>query len=437
MFKLKYRQQPFLKLYISVVLLSVVSITHSSASAKGNLQPMVNSINRENIKSVQIFRGGWEFSQPVIELNSDQKLLLKFDEIADGVTNFYYTITHCDSEWYPSRLVQSEYMGGFIENPVSDYAASVNTTVRYTNYLLSLPNDNVKFLISGNYLVSVFSDKERSTPVLTRRFYVVEPLTDIRGVVKNSTFEGFKGRDQEIDFELAYSKISVQDPRTEIKVVLMQNSRADNCLKNLKPLFVRDNQLSYDLSRENVFEGGDEFRNFDTKNLRINGLRVVNIEYLNPYYHVTLRTDEIRREDNYRLENDLNGHFLVKNDRVTDSDLESDYVQVHFSLETKEPLLGGDIYVFGGLSDWQCLPVNKMKWNYDLKLYEAAITLKQGFYDYQYVYIEKGSNLINNSLLEGSHVETENDYQIFVYYRGFSSRYDKLIGYRTINSVKR
>jgi hypothetical protein len=217
----------------------------------------------------------------------------------------------------------------------------------------------------------------------------------------------------------------------------MQHSRADNCLKNLKPLFVRDNQLSYDLSRENVFPGADEFRNFDTKNLRINGLRVVNIEYLNPYYHVTLRTDEIRRDEIYRSENDLNGHFLVKNDRVTDSDLESDYVQVHFSLETKEPLLGGDIYVFGGLSDWQCLPVNKMKWNFDLKLYEAAITLKQGFYDYQYVYIEKGGNVINNSLLEGSHVETENDYQIFVYYRGFSSRYDRLIGYRTINSVKR
>ena len=328
-------------------------------------------------------------------------------------------------------------MGGFIENPVSDYAASVNTTVRYTNYLLSLPNDNVKFLISGNYLVSVFSDKERSTPVLTRRFYVVEPLTDIRGVVKNSTFEGFKGRDQEIDFELAYSRISIQDPRTEIKVVVMQNSRADNCLKNLKPLFVRDNQLSYDLSRESVFPGGDEFRNFDTKNIRINGLRVTNIEYVKPFYHVTLRTDEIRRDENYRSENDLNGHFLVKNDRVTDSDLEADYIQVHFSLETKDPLLGGDIYVFGGLSDWQCLPVNKMKWNYDLKLYEAALTLKQGFYDYQYVYVEKGSNIINNSLLEGSHVETENDYQILVYYRGFSSRYDKLIGYRTINSVKR
>ncbi|NEW84460.1 MAG: hypothetical protein GZ094_19125 [Mariniphaga sp.] len=102
-----------------------------------------------------------------------------------------------------------------------------------------------------------------------------------------------------------------------------------------------------------------------------------------------------------------------------------------------DPLLGGEIYVFGGLSDWQCQPANKMKWNFESKLYEAALLVKQGFYDYQYVYVENGSNKIDDSLLEGSYVETENDYQIFVYYRGFSSRYDKLIGYRTINSVKR
>ena len=401
--------------------------------ASGSLK---NGIFRENIRSVQFFREGWDFSQPVLELGADQRLLLKFDELTEGVTNFVYTITHCDSEWYPSRLVQSEYMEGFIENPVTDYAASVNTTSKYTNYLLSLPNENVRFLVSGNYLLSVFDEADRTTPAITRRFYIVEPSTDIRGEVKKSTFEGYKGRDQEIDFAVDYSRFSIQDPRTEVRVVVMQNSRTDNCLTNLKPLFVRNNLLSYDLSRENVFAGGNEFRNFDTKNIRMNGLGVANIEFVNPDYHVTLRTDQIHNGD-YRNESDLNGRYLVKNDRVTDSDLEADYIFVHFSLEMKEPLLGGEIYVFGGLSDWQCQPSNKMKWNFETKRYEATLQVKQGFYDYQYVYVESGSNKIDNTLLEGSYVETENDYQLFVYYRSFSSRYDKLIGYRTINSVKR
>lgn len=408
------------------------------ASSKVVVMPLMNGVYRENIHSVQFFREGWDFSQPIVELGAaDQRIQLKFDELSDGVTNFVYTVTHCDEEWYPSRLVQSEYMEGFMENPINDYAASINTTTKYTNYLLSLPNENVRFLVSGNYLLSVFEEGKKDSPVLTRRFYVVEPLADIKGEVKKSTFEGFKGRDQEIDFDMTYSRIGIQDPRTEIKVVVMQNSRTDNCLTKLKPLFVRDNQLSYDLSRENVFAGGNEFRNFDTKNLRINGLGVANIEFIRPLYHVTLRTDLVTRGSEYRNENDLNGRYLIKNDRVTDSDLESDYMKVYFSLEMAEPLLGGNIYVFGGLSDWQCLPLNKMTWNPELKLYEAALLLKQGFYDYQYVYVENGGSLIDNTLLEGSYVETENDYQILVYYRGFSSRYDRLIGYRTINSVKR
>jgi len=427
-----------MKLRFLILGLLIFLSVNGLASSKVVVMPLMNGVYRENIHSVQFFREGWDFSQPIIELGAaDQRIQLKFDELSDGVTNFVYTVTHCDEEWYPSRLVQSEYMEGFMENPINDYAASINTTTKYTNYLLSLPNENVRFLVSGNYLLSVFEEGKKDSPVLTRRFYVVEPLADIKGEVKKSTFEGFKGRDQEIDFDMTYSRIGIQDPRTEIKVVVMQNSRTDNCLTKLKPLFVRDNQLSYDLSRENVFAGGNEFRNFDTKNLRINGLGVANIEFIRPLYHVTLRTDLVTRGSEYRNENDLNGRYLIKNDRVTDSDLESDYMKVYFSLEMAEPLLGGNIYVFGGLSDWQCLPVNKMTWNPELKLYEAALLLKQGFYDYQYVYVENGGSLIDNTLLEGSYVETENDYQILVYYRGFSSRYDRLIGYRTINSVKR
>jgi hypothetical protein len=431
LFNLRLKKIVFMGAFLIFATLGVKAIS------KGGAIPLVNGVFRENIRTVQFFREGWEFSQPVVELKSDQRLLLKFDELSEGVTNFYYTITHCDAEWYPSRLVQSEYMEGFIDNPVSDYAASVNTTIKYTNYLLSLPNDQVRFLISGNYLLSVFDETNRNTPVLTRRFYVLEPAAEIRGEVKKSTFEGYRGRDQEIDFTLDYSRFSIQDPRTEVKVVVMQNGRADNCLLNLKPLFVRDNQLSYDLSRENVFPGGNEFRNFDAKNIRIPGLRVAKIEYVNPFYQIILLPDQIQRDGDYRSERDLNGRYLIKNDRANDADLEADYIMVYFLLEMQEPLLGGNIYFFGGLSDWQCNPANKMSWNFERKRYEGSVMLKQGFYDYQYVYIQNGETRIDNTLLEGSHVETENDYHVFVYYRGFASRYDKLIGYRNINSVKR
>lgn len=405
-------------------------------AAKEKEKPFSDAVYRDNIKSVRFFREGWEFSLPILELGSSQHLIFKFDEITDKTMNYSYTITHCDFDWFPSRLIQAEYMEGFIENPVNDYTPLINTTISYVNYRLTIPNENVRMLVSGNYLLTVFQDGNRDNPVLTRRFYVVEAYARINGIVKSATFDAFKGPNQEVDFAVEYSGLNVQDPRNEIKVVLMQNFRSDNSITNLKPLYVRNNQLSYDYNQENVFKGGNEFRNFDSKNLRINGIGVAKIDYIQPYYHVTLKTDLTRERDNYIFENDLNGHYLVKNDRANDPDLESDYILVHFSLQVTHPLPEGDIYIFGELSDWLCGPANKMTYNNTLKLYEATLLLKQGFYDYQYVFFDKNNPKIDNTLLEGSHVETENDYQIFVYYRGFSSRFDRLIGFRIINSVK-
>jgi len=105
-------------------------------------KPLGNCIFRQNIRTVQFFREGWEFSLPVLELGTDQRIILKFDEISEGVTNFVYTLTHCDAEWYQSRIVPSEYMEGFVENPLNDFASSANTTVKFTNYQNSSANGN-------------------------------------------------------------------------------------------------------------------------------------------------------------------------------------------------------------------------------------------------------------------------------------------------------
>ncbi len=422
---------------VALRLLFLFLLLGGSAFVSNADEPLSNGIYRKAIRSVQMFRKGWDFSMPILELGQDQHLVLKFDEVSDHVSSFYYTISHCDANWYPSRIPVPEYMEGFNENPINDYASSINTTIRYTNYQLALPNEQVHFLVSGNYLLSVFEDGNRTEPVLTRRFYIVEPMTEVNGFVKKSMLEGFNGRDQEIDFSIDYSRLSISDPRTDVKAVILQNGRADNSLVNLKPTIVRDNLLIYELSRENIFPGGNEFRNFDTKDLRINGLGVSKVEFLEPLYHVTLRSDQSREIGDYLTESDLNGRYLIKNSRAADPDLESDYIIVNFSLSLREPIPGSEVYVFGGLSDWRCLPINKMSWNADLKKYELALPLKQGFYDYQYVVRSNGDKRIDNTALEGSHVDTENDYQIFVYYHSFASRYDKLVGFRTINTVKR
>jgi hypothetical protein len=233
-----------------------------------------------------------------------------------------------------------------------------------------------------------------------------------------------------------FPKFNISDPLNEVRTVLMQNSRRDNQLSKLKPTFIRQNQLVYE-DKINLFKGGNEFRNFNAKNLQTNGMGIRAIEYRDPLYHLFLDTDQSFRNQPYLTREDLNGNFLVKNDRASDSDLESDYFIAHFFLTPPDRVTSDQIFIFGALTGWICSPVGEMSYQSETKLYESTILLKQGFYDYQYVVKNKDSQTIDATFLEGSHLETENNYHIFVYYRGFSARYDRLVGYRVINSVKR
>jgi len=121
---------------------------------------------------------------------------------------------------------------------------------------------------------------------------------------------------------------------------------------------------------------------------------------------------------------------------VEDYDLECDYSFVHFTLELETILLGGTINVFGELNNWNANKSNEMSWNFDTSAYELTMLLKQGYYNYYYVYVLDGSQVADHTNIEGSFWETENDYQIFVYYTEMGSRYDRLVGYRQLNSMQ-
>jgi hypothetical protein len=93
----------------------------------------------------------------------------------------------------------------------------------------------------------------------------------------------------------------------------------------------------------------------------------------------------------------------------------------------------GDLYVFGALTDWRILPEARMKKNPKTGLWETSLVLKQGYYNYQYVYVPyDNSQIIDETYIEGNHWETKNEYTIFLYYQEEGTSYDKLIGYKTL-----
>lgn len=424
------------KTILIFIFLHIILTLNSWASKKNDKYYYQNAVYHDEIKSVQLYRVGNELSNPEIELGSDAKLVLKFDELAEDVKSYSYTLIHCDVNWNESFIQQSEYLAGFPDNPVTDYAMSFNTTVKFVNYQVQIPNDDCTPKYSGNYALVVFEDNNRENLVLIQRFYVVEPKVRIEGQVKKATFDPFNGENQEVDFKIINDQLKLLNPAEDIKVVLMQNRRWDNAILDLKPNFIRDNVLDYDYNKENVFPGGNEFRYFDIRTKRYNGENVGEIKFIRPYYHVSLLPDVIRSNKNYSPYKEMNGNFVIESqDRVTDFDTECDYMFVHFSLPMESQLVGGTVNVFGAITGWNANKSNEMKWNFESARYELSMLLKQGYYNYQYVYVPEGARKADSVNLEGTFFITENDYQIFAYYRDQASRYDRLVGFLTLNSA--
>lgn len=425
-----------IKVILAAYVYIIISLSSFSEEKDESQYYYQNSVYREEIKSVQMFRDGSVLSNPVINLNEEDQLVLKFDDLSATIKDYSYTIIHCDSEWHESFIMQDEYIDGFPDNPLNDYAKSFNTTVNYVNYRLYLPNEDVKLKYSGNYVVVVYEGDDKENLVLMRRFQIIEPLVRIEGHVKNATFDAFKGDNQEVDFDVYTDNINIQDPRQDIKVIITQNRRWDNAIKNLQPLYIRDHVLSYDYNKENVFPGGNEFRYFDIRTNRYPGEYIASVDFHRPYYHATLLKDEPRSNKKYFSYKEMNGNFTVESqDRVEDYDTDCDYTFVHFTLELPTPLVGGSVNVFGALTDWNANKSNQMTWNPRTASYELTLRLKQGYYNYQYVYVPAGASVADATNIEGSHSETENDYQIYIYYKGFGDRYEKLIGFKQLNSI--
>lgn len=394
-----------------------------------------NAVYRDNIQTVIMYKSGFELSPPIIQLNSGEKLTFSFDDLDGGYKQYKFTIIHCDAYWNTSQLQQMEYLDGFTEDYIQDYKSSFNTTVPYENYVLELPTDYMKIKKSGNYILKVYLDSDKDeNVVITRRFMVFDPKVTVQGKVGNTVDVSLRDTHQQVDFKIITDSYQLTDAYSSLHVLVQQNGRWDNIVKNIQPRSIVGNVFDFSMEDQLAFEGGNEFRYFDMKTLKYNTDRMQSLEYTKDGYQVYLTTDQPRRSGNYYSEEDINGRKLISANDTRDSYTEGDYAWVHFTLSYNAPSPEGNIYVFGAISDWQFNPSNLMIYNFDKRAYEAKMLLKQGYYNYIYAFLPNRSQVGDLSFLEGSFWQTENEYTIYVYHRQQGDSYDQLVGMGYINS---
>lgn len=403
---------------------------------KNNFLRYDDYVYRPNIQTVQLYKENDEITYPFIRLNSNEYLELHFDDLnAKGMT-YSYTVIHCSSDWEPSPVFQSEYLNGFYQETFNSYQTSFNTLQLFTHYTLKFPSESMRITKSGNYLLMVYSDFNKDSLVLTRRFAVYENSVQVPALLKEASIISDRNYKHEIDFKIISQSYNLTNPYSDLKIILMQNGRWDNAIKNLQPVFVKDRELDFDLNEGNSFWALNEYRWINLKNVRNFAERVVNVQLDsgNSKYVATLATDPTRSYLRYLYQEDINGKFVIRGADKGNHDLNADYIKVIFSLKSNNLSGDGNVYVFGSFSDWKLKPEYRMMYDFNCMCYKAAILLKQGFYNYDYAFSDNKKSAADETTIEGSHYDTENDYFIFVYHRATGTSYEQLIGFQTLNS---
>ena len=410
----------------------------ANISAQVAEPPFRDIVFHENIKTVSINRQGWELSYPMINLNGKNTLLLTFDDLSDAPETYNYKIEHCNNRWEPSGLIVSEYLEGFPDNQVENHAYSFNTHYNYIHYSLELPNDDIQFKISGNYIIKVYKDYDEQDIAFVKRFCITEDMAPVSASFKRPVTDKYYNAGQKIEFTVDYRNLNLQDPYNTVVATVSQNNRPDKTKMVERPTFNDGQFLRYDFpGDELVFYGGNEFRNIDLKSLKYLAPGLAEIKYQPPYYHFYLKPDEEIYREIYTYDEDLNGKYLIDVQDSQNDGTDADYVHVHFYLPMDVPVVDGELFVHGNFSNWNCRYFNRMVYNFDAKQYETNILMKQGFYNYQYVIFNDKQGIVDDNYIEGSFFQTENDYVIIVYYTDRINRYDRIIGATIINTLHR
>jgi hypothetical protein len=395
-----------------------------------------NHIFSDNIKTPQLFKEGWNLSYPVMKLGSSDRLVLQFDLMGTEVETYYYSFIHCDKDWKRSDIFPADYLEGFPENQIEEYKPSFNTKVSYYHYKLSFPNDRINIKLSGNYILIIYPPGDPGKPVLTRRFMVTEDAVRISATAKRPQMTNRYNTGQQVDFKINWTGMQISDPYRDISSFILQNGQWTNAKRNLKPDLTGNNELTYSsLSEKNIFSGGNEFRYFDIKSIRYQSEFIRKIDFIGNNYHVFLLPSENREFKPYFYWQDFNGKYYIAVQEGREMETEADYLWVYFTLPSKYKVPDGNMYVAGALNDWAFDGKNLMTYDPDKAEYQCSMLLKQGWYNYEYIFLQNGYKTAAPTVFEGNHYETENDYLIMVYYKNPRDRYDRIIGSLIVNTT--
>lgn len=392
----------------------------------------------DSIRTLQVIVDDDFTRLPVVDLKGNSRLSIAFDFLATEVPHLCYRVVHCSQDWEESSMSELDYLEGFQPVRVDRVTPSFNTFTSYYHYQVDFPNENVRLKLSGNYAVLFHMEDDPDDIVAIATFGVSEQMAFVTGEVSGVTDVDYRSQHQQLNLELTWSSKQMPhlDPSRDVRIVVYQNNRRDTRRDLRAPSRMDREKAVYEHQRDLIFEGGNVYRRFEFIDERYASLGVDKVRYKAPFYHVMLMPDAAKVTKAYFYDKDQHGRYVIHALRVDDVATQGEYFYAHFSLEAPLKPQGQEIYLTGDFTYGNFDDEYQMQYDAATGLYHQEVLLKQGAYNYQYVVGNPmdEKRCMSTSMVEGNHYESKNEYEIYVYYRPFGARYDRLLGTAVINA---
>jgi hypothetical protein len=398
-----------------------------------------DSIYALNIYSAKLYLKGNQLGYPILTLNGNDQVELVFDDLDANVKSYYYTYQLCNADWTPVQISTFDYIRGFAQNQITDYHYSSVALVRYTHYHITLPENNSRITLSGNYLLKVYLDNDTSKLAFTKRLLVVQNAVSISAQILPPMNPQFTYAYQKLQFTVNSKALPISNPFQQIHVVVLQNSRWDNAIFMGNPSFYSGANFVYNSDDVPVFPGGNQWRWLDLQSFRFQSDRIARVDNLKKGTVIQMKPDKDRSGAPYYYYSDNNGKYSIQTTDLVDPNFQGDYGLVRFAFVPPDNTAfeGKDLFILGEFTGYKINDQSRMVFNPASGAYEGSALLKMGYYNYAYVTLNSNEPHASPSFefTEGNHFETVSNYDILVYYRNLGGRSDQLVGIYSMSTM--
>ena len=395
-------------------------VTLSTTAQQRTLDPLLNGL--------QVTVNDDWLSPPVITLGSREMVNISFDRLTHEYHQLSYHLEHCEADWTISQdLFQVDWLEGFNDQVINDYAASVNTTVPYTHYELQIPNDLTRIKLGGNYQLTIMDD-DGGEPVAEVHFMVLEQQATVGLTATTNTDVDVNRTHQQLTIDLNMASFPLTNYEEQLYLVVTQNQQWDAAVVNPRPDRINGNHLEWNHCPALIFDAGNEYHKFEILDVSHTTMGLSSIRWDGRNYQAYPTPVEPSR--NYLTDVDADGAFVIRNSDNWEISTTCDYVQVNYELRTPR-IPGADIVVSGRWATSTNPSAYLMTYDDTNHCYRASLWQKQGYYNYQFR-LRHPDGTTTLSPTEGSYYQTSNRYQTYVYYKSIGGRTWHLVGYREL-----